>query len=124
MVHAVVEAPSLKDGSGKELRHLHDVINQHMQAITAMPDNSPEVFVTSIIETKLDQTLIFAWQDYNHKSRQICSYEKLLEYLDRRAQATENILCESTRKRSGTALERRISSKPSYVANVEETCIP
>lgn len=122
-VRAVVEAPPLKDGSGRELRRLHDVINQHMRAITAMTDNSLEAFVTSIIETKLDRTSMFAWQDYSHESRQVPSYEKLLEFLDRRAQATENTVRESERKRSGTAPERKISSKLSYATNVEETCI-
>ena len=94
-----------------------------MRAITAMPDNSLEAFVTSIVETKLDQTSMFAWQDYSHESRHVPSYDKLLEFLDRRAQATENVLRESSRKRPGPAPERRISSKPSYTANVEETCI-
>ena len=59
-VHAIIGVPSLKDGNGKELRQLHDVANQHMRAIKAM-GYSPWTFVTSILETKLDQTTMFEW---------------------------------------------------------------
>ena len=87
-----------------------------------MSDNLPEAFVTSIIETKLDQTSMFVWQDYSHESKQVPPYGKLLEFLDWRARATQNTLCEGERKRLGTAPERRISSKLFYAANVEEIC--
>ena len=56
-----------------------------MLAIMAMTDISLEAFVTSVIETKLDQTSMFAWQDYSHESRQVPHYEELLEFLDRPA---------------------------------------
>ena len=122
-VRAVIEAPHLKEGSGKELRHLHDVINQHMRAITTMFGDSLEAFVTSLIESKLDQNTMFAWQDYSHESKKVPPYTALLEFLDRRARATENTVREGERKRSTTSSERRAPSKPSYTANVEETCI-
>ena len=32
----IVQAPSLKDGSGKELRRLHDTVQQHLRALKAM----------------------------------------------------------------------------------------
>ena len=57
-VRAIVDAPSLKDGNGRKLRRLHDTANQHMLAIKAM-DCSPWTFVTSVLETKLDQTTMF-----------------------------------------------------------------
>lgn len=34
-VRMILEAPSLKDGSGKELRRLHDVVLQHLRALKA-----------------------------------------------------------------------------------------
>ena len=35
-VRMIVEAPSLKDGHGKELRKLHYIIQQHLRALKAM----------------------------------------------------------------------------------------
>ena len=35
-VQMILEAPSLKNGSGKELRRLHDVVQQHLRALKAM----------------------------------------------------------------------------------------
>ena len=121
-VCTVVNPPPLKDVSGKELRHLHEIINQHIRVITAMADNSLEVFVTSIIELKLGQASMFAWKNYSHKSRGGHPYKTLLEFLDRRARATENTICEREWKHLGAAPEGRISTKLSYIANVEETC--
>ena len=39
-VRAIIDAPSLKDGNGRELRRLNNTVNQHMRAIKAM-DYSP-----------------------------------------------------------------------------------
>lgn len=35
-VRAIIDAPSLKDGSGRDLRRLHDAVNQHLRALKAM----------------------------------------------------------------------------------------
>ena len=35
-VRCIVEAPSLKDGTGKEIRALHDIIVQHLRALKAL----------------------------------------------------------------------------------------
>ena len=35
-VRMIVDAPSLKDGSGKELRRLHDTLQQHLRALKSM----------------------------------------------------------------------------------------
>ena len=100
-VRTVIEALPLKDWSAKELCHLHDVI-------TAMADNSLEAFVTSVIESKLDQASMFSWQDYSHQSRGVPPYESLLEFLDWHARATENTLRETEQELSRAAPERRI----------------
>ena len=62
-MHAIVEAPSLKDGSGKELRRLHDVLAQHLQAPKVMYYELG-LFITSLIELKLDQATAFKWQGH------------------------------------------------------------
>ncbi len=53
------EAPSLKDGSGKEIRRLHDSVPQHLRALKAMGEEPSGAFITSILELKLDQATMF-----------------------------------------------------------------
>ena len=107
--------------NGKELRHLHDVVKQHMRVIEAMKSNSWQAFMLSIIELKLDQTSIFAWQDHSHDQRETPAYTDLLEFLDRRAHASENTIRESERKHPATIPDKGFPK--SYATNVEETCI-
>ena len=57
----IVEAPLLKDGNGKELRCVHDILVQHLQVLKVM-DYEPGPFVTSLIEMRLDQATAFEWQ--------------------------------------------------------------
>ena len=47
-VQKIVNAPSLKDSSGKELRRLHDTLQQHLCALRAMEYGPSNSFVTSI----------------------------------------------------------------------------
>ena len=53
-VRAILEAPGLKDGNGKELRRLHDIVNQHLRALKAMDCEPSGQFITSALELKLD----------------------------------------------------------------------
>ena len=92
-----------------------------MRAIKAMKGDSLRAFVTSIIELKLDQTSTFAWQDHSHDERETPPYTALLEFLDRRARASENTTRESERKRLATIPDKGFPK--SYATNVEETCI-
>ena len=50
-VRSIVEAPSLKEGSGRELRCLHDVPSRHLHALTTRYPYEP--FVTARIKLKL-----------------------------------------------------------------------
>ena len=52
-VCTIVEAPSLKDGSGKELCGLYDVLAQHLWALKVMV-YKPGTFITSPIDMKMD----------------------------------------------------------------------
>ena len=58
-VHMILEAPSLKEGSGKELRHLHDTVQQHLRALKAMDYEPSGPFITSVLELKLDVSTMF-----------------------------------------------------------------
>ena len=60
-VKKIMEATLLKDGSGCELRRLHDTVQQHVRALKAMGHDPPGTFVTSLIELKLDTTTMFEW---------------------------------------------------------------
>ena len=61
-VRMILEAPTLKDGSGKELRRLHDTAQQHLRALKAMGHEPPGPFITSLLEIKLDTNTILEWQ--------------------------------------------------------------
>ena len=104
---------------GKELRQLHDIANQHMWAIKAM-GYSPWTFVTSILETKLDQTTMFEWQKHSQDSKEVLEYTALLEFLDLQAHTTENTKDESERKRSIPSSKNMVS-RPSYAVDTDET---
>ena len=55
-VRAILEAPPLKDGSAKELRRLHDTLNQHLHALKAMKHDCLETFITAAAELKFNQS--------------------------------------------------------------------
>lgn len=60
-VKKIVEIQPLKDGNGKELRHLHDTSQQHICALKAMGHEPDGTFITSLLQLKLDQTTLFEW---------------------------------------------------------------
>ena len=63
--------PNLKDGTGKELRRLHDTAQQHLDALKSMgcePDGS---FITSMLELKSDAQTMFEWQQYSSESADV-----------------------------------------------------
>ena len=58
-VCAILDAPAIKEGCGKELQRLHDTVNQHLHALKAMNYAPPGHFVTSMLELKLDSKTMF-----------------------------------------------------------------
>ena len=73
-VRSILEAPALKDGSGKELRRLHDVTQQHLRALKAMGHEPPGAFITSVLELKLDTNTMFEWQRHGQDSTDVPHY--------------------------------------------------
>ena len=55
-VRMILETPSLKEGNGKELRRLHDSVQQHLRALKSMGCEAPGPFITSVLELKLDSS--------------------------------------------------------------------
>ena len=87
-VRLIMNAAPLRDGSGKELRRLHDTVQQHARALKTM-GSEPEKFLTSIIELKLDRDTMFEWQKHSQSKADTPPFDELLEFIDLRAQASE-----------------------------------
>ncbi len=85
-VKKICEIPNLKEGSGRELRRLHDVVKQHLRALKSMGQepNGP-----SMLELKFDKETMFEWQKASQDALETPHFEKLLAFIDLRAQASE-----------------------------------
>ena len=88
-VKMILDAAPLKDGTGKELRHLHDTVQQHLRALKAMDYKPSGPFITSILELKLEISTRFEWQKHSQGSSEVSPYQELLDFLNIRAQASE-----------------------------------
>ena len=62
-VHKILDGPCIKDGTGQELRKLHDTIQQHLRALKAMDYDPSGPFITSV--------LCFSGKDI-HKQLMMC----------------------------------------------------
>ena len=74
-VRRIVEAPALKDGTGKEIRALHDLVVQHIRALKSLGHEPPQAFMTSLLEMKLDPTTMFEWQRHSQEQRDVPDYQ-------------------------------------------------
>ena len=88
-VKEILDVPRLRDGSGKELRKFHDVVQQHIRALKSMGCEPPGPFLTSLLELKLDVNTSFEWQKHTQDCRDTPKYQKLLDFINLRAQASE-----------------------------------
>ena len=88
-VKRILETPPLRDGSGRELRRLHDVVLQHLRALKSMEYDPSGPFVTSMLELKLDSATMFEWQKHTQTFTEVPHYQELLEFIDLRARASE-----------------------------------
>jgi hypothetical protein len=77
-VKMILEAPPLKDGSGRELRKLHDVVLQHLRALRTMKCEPSGPFITSVLELKLDTNTLFEWQKHSQDSSDVPHFDQLL----------------------------------------------
>ena len=82
-VQTIVKTPQLKDGTGKELRQLHDKVQQHPRALKAIGSEPPGPFITSVLELKLNPTTMFEWQKYSQESTEVPHNNDLLEFLNK-----------------------------------------
>lgn len=98
-VQMIVDTPPLKEGNGKELRRLHDTIQQHVRALKTLGCELPGKFITSMLELKLDVDTLFEWQKHSQASSDVPHYQELLDFIDLRAQASESS-CTTHKKQS------------------------
>ena len=100
-VRAIMEAPSLKEGNGRKIICLHDVLLQHYKAIKAMhPVNFGETLLTAFIQLKLNPTTMRDWQRSTREHREVPQFEDLLNFLDLQACDTENSVHDVLKKTS------------------------
>ena len=88
-IKVILEAPKVKDGTGKELRRLHDEVQQHLRALRSMGYEPSGAIITSILELKLDPTTLFEWQRESKTSTSVPHFSELMQFIDLRAQASE-----------------------------------
>ena len=100
-VRMISEVPALRDGTGKELRRLHDTAQQHLRALKAMGHEPPGPFITSRLELKLDSNTMFEWQRHSQESTDVPHFSKLLESQRYLSLVTKGLLEVGTLTESG-----------------------
>ncbi len=116
-VKKICEIPNLKEGSGRELRRLHDIVKQHLRALKSMGQEPDGPFITSMLELKFDKETMFEWQKASQDSLETPHFEKLLDFIDLRAQASETCNSEPRKPFTKKYPSRSIAS---FSANVSE----
>ena len=120
-VKRICEVASLKEGTGRELRQLHDTVQQHLRALKAMGQDPTGSFITSLLELKMDSNTMFEWQKASQDSTDVPHYTKVLAFLNLRAQASET--CSNDSKRHARFEEKRSNQRviTSFAANASDT---
>ena len=78
-----------------------------------------ETFVSSVIELKLDQSSMFAWQNHSKDQKEIPSYTELLEFIDLCACTLENTAQEGDWKSDSG----KKSAVNLYMVNIHDSCV-
>lgn len=125
-IRITTEAPTLKDGSGRELRKLHDTVHQHLHALKSMEYEPSGSFITSLLKLKLDQTTMFERQKVSQDKADIPNFSELLKFLDLHAQASEAQTGDLEKKHPRYELQKFTSpgrSIPSLQSTVIDRCM-
>ena len=93
---------ALKDRSGKEQRCLHCVLSQHLRSLKVM-EYKPVLFITSLIEIKLNQATGFEWQRHIQGTSKVPHHGKLLKFSDLRARVSESTTRENIKRSAQSA---------------------
>ena len=109
---AILEAPSLKGGTGREIRKLHDTVIQHLRTLKSMGQDPSGPFVISTLELKLDPNTMFEWAKHSKESTDMPHYQNLLDFLNLQAQASESTVVEGGHKKPKHDSHTRKGSVP------------
>ena len=114
-VKKIVVIPSLKDGSSKELHCLHDTAQQHIRALKVLGNKPDGPFITTLFE----------WQRHDQDSATVSGYDKFLEFIDLRAQASECLPLErSSRPQRSNGPRRNFQPRSAtFAAGVTNNCV-
>ena len=74
----IVEASPLKDGTGKEIHALHDLVVQHLRALQSLGHEPSQAFIASLLGMKLDSTTMFEWQRHSQDHNDVPDYQSSL----------------------------------------------
>ena len=120
-VKMILDVPPVRNGTGQELRELHDTIQQHTRALKSMEQEPSPSFITFVIELKLDSNTMFEWQQHTHSQNDVPHYCDMLEFLDSCAQASEvSILPKKPFKNS--VQTKRLSPHTKSVSSLPANC--
>ena len=71
---------------------MHNTIQQHLRALKVMKSEPDSLFVTSVIELKLDADTLFKWSKHSQDmTEEVPHYQNILEFIDLQAQASETL---------------------------------
>ena len=115
-----MEAPSLRDGTGKELQTLHDTVVQHLRALKALGHEPSKGFITSLLELKLDSVTMFEWQRHSQEHTDVPDSDKLLEFADLRAQAAEATIVDKKPRGNHLPPSNKAKPVPAFAASTKE----
>ena len=119
-VHRIVEASSLRDGTGKELRTLHDTVVQHLRALKALGHEPSKEFITSLLKLKLDSVTMFEWQRHSQEHTDVPNCDKLLEFIDLIAQAAKATIIDKKPRGNHPPPSNKAKPVPAFAASTKE----
>ena len=61
-VRAILDSPGLKEGTGRKIRKLYNVAQQHLRALKSIGFEPSGPYIMSMLELKLDSGTSFEWQ--------------------------------------------------------------
>ena len=122
-VHAILEAPPLKNGSTKELCRLHDTLNQHLRALKAMKHDCFETFITAAAERNFNQLAVREWQKFSCDCDSVPPYSTFLKFLDLEARGAKITVGDGEGRCPVVTSGKKTITKPSYAVNLDLACM-
>ena len=123
-IKAMIEFPEPKEGNGKgtttPLRCL-----QLTSAVVEMTGYDPSgPFMTLLIKTKLDKSMMFEWQRYTQENSDVPHYAEILEFIDLPTRDSEMAFCECPKCHSQPVhSETNTQVRTAFLASADTACM-